>query len=131
MLIFHNFLFLTLQLIHTEHKYAVTTQSSAHKVNHTHHSNTKHTERLGDMGLRVHHLHPCFPTKYLIYLIIQIINLLKLTSVSAYAMVQKKKIPSFSADVIVMKNNFTGMIELCRVMCVFVFDAALVVQRVK
>ena len=72
MLIFHNFLFLTLQLISIEHKYAVTTQSSAHKVNHTHHSNTKHTERLGDMGLRVHHLHPCFPTKYLIYLTIQV-----------------------------------------------------------
>ena len=44
---------------------------------------------------------------------------------------KKKKFPSFSAYVILMKNNFTGMIELCRVMCVFMFDAALVVQRVK
>ena len=52
MLIFHNFLFLTLQLISIEHKHAVTTQSSAHKVNHTHHSNSKHTERLGDMGFK-------------------------------------------------------------------------------
>ena len=116
-LLFHNFLFLTLQLIYIEHKYAVITQSSAHKVKHTHHSNTKHRERLRDMGLRVHYLHPCFPSKYLIYLIIQIISSLKFTSFSEYA--------------IVMKNNFTGMIELCLHVCVFMFDAALVVQRVK
>ena len=51
MLVFHNFLFLTLQLIYIEHKYAATTQSSAHKVKHTHHSNTKHRERLRDMGI--------------------------------------------------------------------------------
>ena len=50
-LLFHSFLFLTLQLIYIEHKYAVITQSSAHKVKHTHHSNTKHRERLRDMGI--------------------------------------------------------------------------------
>ena len=105
MLLFHNFLFLTLQLIHTEHKYAVTTQSRAHKVKYTHHSNTKHRERLRNMGLRVHYLHPCFSTKWLIYLIIQIISSLNF--------------PSFSANAVVMKkNNFTGMIELCLHVCV-------------
>ena len=94
MLLFHNPLW-TLQLIYIEHKYAVTTQSSAHKVKHTHHSNTKHRERFMNMGLRVHYLHPCFSTKYSIYLIIQIISSLKFPSFSAYAIVVKKSYKFF------------------------------------